>query len=699
MKNVPTFILSLLVYMNMVTVAVGQPYSPAFKQKLCNRVTALQSKVEPQALPKLPYTVVKYDLTLDWRKIFETHSPKYTGLQKITIRMTDVSPVISLDAIGITIDSIIIGTSVLSPTPQPNIHTDKLDIMLPTSVRTKGSEFIMSIAYRKDTTDAGFYYASKGSDDPYYSYTHNDPTLEDVAYTFSEPSSARNWMPCNDRPDNKAESEISIIVPNGIEAPSNGILVSKEAFTPTSTLWHWKSDKPIATYLMVADASNFTHWEGTHFRSSVPGDTVHLDYYAWQQDYDDTVTDGTHYNAQYFLSRNTSQIMTWLEDRFGPFPFVKYGQVAVEPFGGGMEHQTLTTIDRGWLKGQDEEIAHEMGHQWFGDKVTCDAFRDVWLNESFATFCEIIWAEQSGGYDFELKTLRSIASYYFSTQPMPMQSIITAGFIGPLTYSKGGCVIHMLRRMVGDSVFFRAIRGYLNTFAYSTATTEQFRDYMSSALNIPLTDYINQWIMGSGHPDYDFSWTQGADSVYISVNQLQKQRDHFIMPLHFFAYHNGGIIDTLSFNNIARSERFKALVSYKVDSMGFDDDASMISIYRNANGDSNYHFDEGLTKQFGERAFSHTSRLLKNDPTLTVLLPKIQYSDFRVTVGDDELTCSFEEQSNNTSITISNTAGMKLIEAPVAHGEQIKKVTTHLLPSGMYFVRLGNETQKVAIVK
>jgi aminopeptidase N len=682
--------------MSMVTVVTAQRRSASFKQRLCNRVSIPQSKVDPEALPKLPYTVLKYDLTLDWRKIFETHSPKYSGLQKITIRMTDAAPEISLDAIAITIDSIIIGASILSPTPQPDKY-DKLNITLPASVRTKGSEFIMSIAYRKDTTDAGFYYASKGTADPYYSYTHNDPTLEDVAYTFGEPSEARNWMPCNDRPDNKAESEISIIVPNGIEAPSNGILVSKEAFTPTSTLWHWKSDKPIATYLMVADASNFKHWEGTHYCSAIPSDTVHLDYYAWQQDYDDTVTDGTHYNAQYFLSRNTSQIMTWLEERFGPFPFVKYGQVAVQPFGGGgMEHQSLTTIDRSWLKGDDEDIAHEMSHQWFGDKVTCDAFRDIWLNESFATFGETIWAEGSGGYDFQLKTLRSFASHYFCNQPIPMRSIINSDFNGPLTYSKGACVIHMLRRMVGDSTFFSALRGYLNTFAYSTATTEQFRDYMSSVLNIPLTDYINQWIMGAGHPDYDFSWTQGADTAYIRVNQLQKQRDHFIMPLHFFAYHNG-IVDTLSFNNTARNERFKTMISYKIDSMGFDDDASMISIYRNANGDSNYHFDEGLTKLYGERAFSHTNRLLKNDPTLTV--PKIIYTDFRVTVADDELTCTFEEQSVNTSITISNTAGMNLIKVPVSQGEQIKKIATHSFSSGIYFVRLGNETRKVAIIR
>jgi aminopeptidase N len=334
---------------------------------------------------------------------------------------------------------------------------------------------------------------------------------------------------------------------------------------------------------MCASASKFATWDEKVARVWDPADSIRLHYYVWQSDYDqDSITDGSKYNAQHAF-KNTKYMVTDFERRFGPYPFLQYGQVAVQPFEyGGMEHQTITTLNRSWLRGWDEGgIAHELGHQWFGDNVTCETFKDIWLNEGFATFCEAIYNEAWGGNQWYMSTIRSKADGYFNgsnnTIPIydPPEEIL---FNGATTYNKAACVIHMLRRMVrNDSLFFGALRAYQDHFSYSYCTTAEFRDFMSAWFAIDLSDFFDEWIYGQLHPVYDIYWAQSDNNeVFLRVNQTQDARDHFTMPINFFAWH-GGTVDTLRFQNGARSERFAALVGYKIDSLLFDDDALLLS--------------------------------------------------------------------------------------------------------------------------
>jgi aminopeptidase N len=492
---------------------------------------------------------------------------------------------------------------------------------------------------------------------------------------MSEPTDAHYWMPCMDQPNDKALSEISIIVPNGIETASNGDLISKEAYTATSTIWHWKNDTPIATYLMVADASNFIHWSQTHERSKMPGDTVHLDYYAWPADYyQDSIKDGSTYNAQYFLSRNTSQIMTWFEARYGGFPFEKYGQVPVQPFiWGGMEHQTCTSINRGWLRGADEGIAHEMSHQWFGDKTTCETFKDIWLNEGFATFSEAVWAESWGGNEwYENIIYEKAADYFYGPDPHnipiydpPADNI----FNGALTYAKGGLVLHMLRRMLNnDTMFFGALRDYSNAFAYTTANTLQLRDFLGTRLNMDLTEYFDQWIFGRLHPEYQVTWAQNINNrFFLRINQVQSTsiRDHFTMPVKFFAYH-GNTIDTLTFTNNSRTQGFQQMLSYAIDSLVFDDDALILS--------------------------THT---VKKNPALAVGFENTTPSVFDVYIIDGgKLLCKIHETKfMNATIELYNSVGVKIYDKEIQTGETSATIHLRNLASGIYFARYMNGSE------
>ncbi|HYM21489.1 MAG TPA: M1 family metallopeptidase, partial [Candidatus Kapabacteria bacterium] len=572
----------------IIVLASGTSFATSGSVFLWHREAGASTQAFP-TFPKRPFDVKSYNLTLDWRKPFVVKSQQFSGKNIITLRLTDAGTTsIVLDAALLVIDTVFVGSQHILPTPQPDTN-EQITIPLATAFRQDTADLIISISYhRTDVSSRGAFFYPKNTFVGLYRNVDSIFTTEDIIYTMSEPLDAHAWMPCMDLPYDKADYEVSIIVPNGITTASNGALLAKTSVDANSTLWHWKSDRPMSTYLMVADASNFIQWGETHHRSSDPADTVSLVYYAWPADYyQDSITDGSKYNAKHSF-RNTSWIMSNYESRYGPYPFEKYGQVPAQRFDfGGQEHQTLTTINRSWLRNNEQGMAHEMSHHWFGDKVTCETFKDIWLNEGFATFSEAIWYEGWGGYSNYIGNIRSDALQYFSSaysdvpiyDPPGADDMFNLGST-VLYYPKAACVIHMLRRIIrNDTMFFAALRDYTDHFAYSTATTDEFRDFMSARLGIDLTEFIDEWIYGPGHVKYAITWGQSKSGfLMINVAQGQSWRDHFTMPLQFFAYH-GKLVDTLRFTNNARTQEFFAGLPYKLDSLGFDTDALVLSEY------------------------------------------------------------------------------------------------------------------------
>ena len=631
----------------------------------------LNSSGAPQSIenfpnyPIRPFNVLKYHVTLDWRKPFATQSQRFSGKNEITLQLDSSVSSVMLDAGLMIIDSVSIGGTRISPTPQPDTN-EHLMIALPSLFRQKGMTMTISISYHRDTvTNRGIYFFPKGL------YVGQGPkndavyTAEDVVYTMSEPLDAHYWMPCMDLPYDKADEEISIIAPNGITTASNGALISKQAVDANSTIWNWKGDRPIATYLMVADASNFISWSETHKTFNNPNDTLRLVYYAWPIDYYDTVKDGSEYNAQYAF-RNTTNTMSAYEARFGHFPFTKYGQVPVQKFDfGGMEHQSLTTINRSWLRGDEQGMAHEMAHQWFGDKVTCRTWKDLWLNEGFATFCEAIWGESWGGYEWYMNIIRSKADGYFFNSPNEIP-IYDPPFNNPFnyatTYAKPGCVIHMLRRIINnDTLFFNSLRDYTNAFAYSTAATDDFQEYMSVRLGHNIKEFIDQWIYGTMHPIYQIHWGQSASKIlHIKITQKQTSQDHFTMPVKLFTYHNA-VKDTITVQNDQRAQEFFQPLSYIVDSLGFDNDAIVLSR-------DTITFDPSL----GVRNYTDAS-----NATLQI------QSD----IDHHQLLCSFSQPTESGDvIELYNSIGVLMQRLSPEFGSSVVTMSSMSLPTGMYIV-------------
>lgn len=553
--------------------------------ELCSRARQKQHIAAIPEPPERPYDISTYRLRLDLRPAFEQKKPVYLGSAEIQLTTTMFTQTLDLDAGLMTMTRVMVNGAELTPAPQPidNILT----IPLPVYLQQPNTQITLAIEYeRSSEQNWGAYFYPKGffvglgpAEDSIF-------VEEDIFFTMSEPFDARYWFPCNDYPSDKMNADIEVAVPSGITVSSNGDLA---AFVPggATDVWQWRGDKPIASYLMVVNASAFETWQEKVARYDNPSDSIPLSYYVWKPDFDEqSVTDGSKYNATNAF-RPTAGIMQAFEKYFGPYPFSKYGQTAVQPVNfGGMEHQSMTTVNRSWLRGLSEGgIAHELGHQWFGDKVTCETFKDLWLNEGFATYTEAIYNESRGGEYAYLDAMSGKASGYFNAPQYNARNDFPIYnppdgelFSGAITYNKGACVIHQLRRLVGnDSLFFATLRAYTDAFAYANVNTASFASYMSDKFGIDLTEFFDQWIYGALHPYFSVLWAQDAnDRLFLRVNQIQDVRDHFTMPLRFFAYH-GTAVDTIRMNVASRSERWSGLADGIIDSLIFDTDYGLLA--------------------------------------------------------------------------------------------------------------------------
>jgi aminopeptidase N len=551
----------------------------------CSRIAgALNRSLKlPEVHERRPYDVLSYDLSLDWRRPMIDKKPVYSGVQEMRVRITAPTKAIEIDASALVLDSAWVDGQRFSIGASP--EDDKFRFTFAEELAV-GKELTVRMAFtRVSSANVGAYFAPKGFYIGPSEWGDSVIVEEDLIYTQSEPLDAQYWMPCMNLPYDKAESRIRIRVPAEFVGISNGILEATNSHTDGSRTFVWKSDKPIASYLMVANASKFVEWDEKYARPTNPADSVRAIFYAWLPDYLHTETDGSQYNARHAF-RNTTKILHDFSLLFGEYPFEQYGQVPVQPYGfGGMEHQGMTTVNRRWLRGFDESgIAHELGHQWFGDKVTCETWDDLWLNEGFASYTEALWAEINGGEAAYLDVVRGYADWYFQ------RGLTSASIFGPpalqafnqdyapLVYGKASSVLHLLRRLVAnDTLYFNAIRDYTNNFAYSHITTAKFEQYMSARLGIDLTQFFKQWIYGPSHPFYEVRWNQVGNSLTMKIEQ-QQEEDVFEAPLRFFVSNHDGSVDTFVVNNTERIQFANFATARDVDEVALDKDWSMLSM-------------------------------------------------------------------------------------------------------------------------
>src|SRR6478609_1352768 len=337
--------------------------------------------------------------------------------------------------------------------------------------------------------------------------THNG---NPVIWTLSEPYGASGWWPCRNGLDDKADSmDIYITYPSQYKASSNGVNVYTIANGNSLTSFY-KHRYPIASYLVAFAVTNFNVLTSSVL---INGQTMPLLQYVYPENTSD-------FQNSTPLVQNALQLYS---SYFGDYPFVKekYAQTQFG-WGGGMEHQTNSFI----TSTGTNLITHEMGHQWFGDKVTCGSWQDIWLNEGFATWlADMFYPEKTDIATYKSNVASDLSYIVSQTGGSVWVNDTTRSdriFDNRLTYAKGAFLLRMLRFTLGDSLFFKGINQYLTDprLTYGFARTADLQRNLQNVSGQGLGYFFNQWFLGEGYPTFTVNWKDSSNSkLYFTVSQ------------------------------------------------------------------------------------------------------------------------------------------------------------------------------------
>jgi aminopeptidase N len=433
-------------------------------------------------------------------------------------------PELRLDAVDLDVQSVTSTEKVLGYQ-----ITDKKLVITFAEPIAAGKETSVTITYSAEPVH-GLYFRT-----PEMGYKEGDTHL----FTQGEAIEARHWYPCFDAPNEKFTSEVTCRVPEGMIVLSNGRLLSDEKDPATGLrVVHWRQDKPHATYLISLLAGYFKKVEDRY--KEIP-----IAFYTPVSDIEEAATS----------FQDTKDGLGFFEKEIGvPYPWAKYDQVCVNDFvAGGMENTSITTLtDRTLFRKETENIrtsqglmAHELAHQWFGDLVTCKDWSHIWLNEGFATYYAHLYDGHKNGRDSMLyglyESAKGITDRTDDTKP-----IVYRKFDDPneqfsyLAYPKGGWVLHMLRSQLGEDLYRRCIKTYLEGHQYGSVTTEDLNKAIEQLSGRSFDRFFDQWVYHAHHPELEitYSWDERNKLAKLAISQNQKLSDdvmlfQFPLPVRF----------------------------------------------------------------------------------------------------------------------------------------------------------------------
>ena len=348
------------------------------------------------------------------------------------------------------------------------------------------------------------------------------PTRPYTAWSQGQDEYSRYWWPSHDFPNQRSTTEMVVTAPGKYEVISNGRLVSVSK-NRDMRIWHWLQEIPHVSYLVSLVVGEFDHW-------SEEVDGVPLDYY---------VPVGRRKDGERSFARTADMVRCLSAFAGEPYPYAKYAQVVVPDFTwGGMENTSATTLTDVLLQDErsqpdydlDSLLAHELSHQWFGDLVTCREWAHAWLNEGMASYCEYVWDEWYQGEDEAQQRRLNDASAYLAEDARYRRPIVWRVYTEPIElfdvhlYEKGAWVFWMLRNILGDDVFKRAVQTYVVRHRNGLVTTSDLVRVFEDVSGKTLGWFFDEWVYGAGHPEFEVScsWDEDAGAARIAVKQTQK---------------------------------------------------------------------------------------------------------------------------------------------------------------------------------
>lgn len=493
---------------------------------------------------------------------------------------------------------------------------EELNITLLNSLPT-GTSATVEITY------AG---APSSDEDAFTVSTHSGTP---ILWTLSEPYGARDWWPCKQDLNDKINNiDIYITAPSQYVSVANGVQVSQTTNTNGTKTTHFSHNYPIPAYLVAIAVTNYQIFNQT---AGTAPNTFPIVNYIYPENYN---------SAQNSLAV-TLPIMNLFENLFETYPFSneKYGHAQCG-FGGGMEHSTVSfmgSFDR-------ELIAHELAHQWFGNKITCATWNEIWLNEGFATYLSGLVVENLDGNtsfrSWKNSLINNITSQnggsvYVSDAEL---SNVNRIFSSRLSYNKGAMVVHMLRWKLGDTAFFQGVKNYLAdvNLAYGYAQTNHLKNHLEAVSGQSLTEFFNDWLYGQGYPSYQVQVQNlNNNQVKIILNQSQSHSSvsFFEMPVPIRLLGNNGQQVNLVLNHTTNGQVFIENVPFSVTSVTFDPEKHLISKNNNATLNNFEAELDSLIKIFPNPTSSQLNIKLPDGIT-------IEKVDFYNTLGQNILTSS-----------------------------------------------------------
>jgi aminopeptidase N len=380
--------------------------------------------------------------------------------------------------------------------------------------------------------------------------TEADPTRPHQIWTQGEARTNHYWFPCYDYPNDKATSELLATADEKYQVISNGSLVGVQRDAASKTkVWHWKMDRPFSSYLVSLIVGEYEEVKGQFKNKPV------ISYVYPGQLEDGQVSFG-----------KLAQMVAFYSEKIGyDYPYAKYAQTMVKDFGGAMENISATTMTDNAVHDKrasldissDEIVSHELAHQWFGDLLTCRHWGEIWLNESFAVFFEGLWKEHDKGKDeFLYEMYANQQGYFRAWDEGSRRPIVTSRYYDPdalfdaYAYPRGGAVLNMLRFVLGEDLFWKAINHYVHKNEWRNVETSDLKAAIEEATGQNLDWFFDEWVYRMGHPQFEIaSKYDGAKSLKLTVKQTQKPDDKrpwftspefFMMPVDIAITTSGG---------------------------------------------------------------------------------------------------------------------------------------------------------------
>jgi len=488
-------------------------------------------------------------------------------------------------------------------------------------------------------------------------------------WTQGETEASSAWFPTIDRPNQKTTAEISMTVLDNYVSLSNGALSNQQKNSDGTRTDTWKMDLPHAPYLFMMAVGDFKIYQDKY--NNIP-----VDYYL-EPKYAPYAKD---------IFGKTPAMMDFYSKTLDvPYPWNKYAQIVCRDYVSGAMENTSATLHGEHVQktkrellddNQEGTIAHELFHQWFGDLVTAESWSNLTMNESFATFGEVIWREHDGGKDRGDKSrFEKLQSYLKSTKNGKSPTLARYYYhdkedmFDNISYAKGSLILYALKEQMGDEAFYQSLKKYLTDNSFKTGEPQQLRLAMEEVTGKDWAPYFNQWYYQGGHPILKITTRNGENSIILNVAQIQDSTvQTFQLPLAVDIYtKNGKVRQTFQLNK--RNAQFMIPLPAAVEFIDVDPEKTLVGQIQIDKSDADYLYQYEHAPSFANRvgAIAYASKNPTNTISQQILTKALADTDADLAAtaiqGLDLSNPTVRKSTEKTILTLAEKSEASVIRA------------------------------------